>query len=147
MQETKDAGSIPGSGRPPGEGHGNPLSYSCLENPMDRGTWWGTVHSVTKSRTWLKQLNTTTTTKKTVTVWHDGGWANTTVAIILQYTNVSNPCALYPCNTNTVQCQLYLKRTIFKVLMDSGVVRTKAQGWGGEKQTGKGPWGTDTEQG
>ena len=42
----------------PGGGHGNPLQYSCLENPMDRGAWRDTVHGVTKSRTWLKQLNT-----------------------------------------------------------------------------------------
>ena len=38
-----DAGSIPGSGRSPGEGNGNPLQYSCLKNPMDRGAWWATV--------------------------------------------------------------------------------------------------------
>ena len=46
-------GSIPGSGRPPGEGHGYPLQYSCLGNPMDRGAWWATVHGVTKSWTRL----------------------------------------------------------------------------------------------
>ena len=45
--------SIPGSGRSPGEGNGNPLQYSCLENPMDRGAWWATVHGVAKSRTRL----------------------------------------------------------------------------------------------
>ena len=39
-----DLGSIPGSGRSPGEGNGNPLQYSCLENPMDGGAWWATVH-------------------------------------------------------------------------------------------------------
>ena len=44
--------SIPGLGRSPGEGHGNPLQYSCLENPMDRGAWQVTVHGVVKSRTW-----------------------------------------------------------------------------------------------
>ena len=54
--EVRDAGSIPGSGRSHREGHGNPLWYSCLENPMDRGTWWATVHGVMKSRTILKQL-------------------------------------------------------------------------------------------
>ena len=43
-----DAGSIPGSGRSPGEGNGNPLQYSCLGNPMDRGAWWATVHGVAK---------------------------------------------------------------------------------------------------
>ena len=43
-----DAGSIPGLGRSPGEGSGNPLQYSCLGNPMDRGVWWATVHGVAK---------------------------------------------------------------------------------------------------
>ena len=47
------AGSSPGSGRPPGEGNGNPLQYSCLENPMDGGAWRATVHGVTKSQTRL----------------------------------------------------------------------------------------------
>ena len=46
-----DLGSIPGSGRSPGEGNGNPLQCSCLENPMDGGAWWATVHRVAKSRT------------------------------------------------------------------------------------------------
>ena len=46
-----DLGSIPGSGRSPGEGNGNPLQYSGLENPMDRGAWQATVHGVTKSWT------------------------------------------------------------------------------------------------
>ena len=45
---TEDPGLIPGLGRPPGEGHGNPLHYSCLENPMDRGAWWALVLSVAK---------------------------------------------------------------------------------------------------
>ena len=46
-----DLGSIPGLGRSPGRGHGDPLQYSCLENPMDREDWTGIVHSVTKSWT------------------------------------------------------------------------------------------------
>ena len=45
-----DSGSIPGLGRSPGEGNGNPLQYPCLENLMDRGAWWATVHGVSKSR-------------------------------------------------------------------------------------------------
>ena len=49
-----DLGSIPGLGRSPGDGNGNPLQYSCLENPMDRGTWRATVHGVTESQTQLK---------------------------------------------------------------------------------------------
>ena len=47
---------IPGSGRPSGEGNDNPLQYPCLENPMDRGTWWATVHGVSKSRTLLSNF-------------------------------------------------------------------------------------------
>ena len=51
--DTGDMGSIPGSGRSPGGGNGNALQYSCLENPMDRGAWWATVHGVAKSQTGL----------------------------------------------------------------------------------------------
>ena len=50
---TGDPGAIPGLGRSPGGGNGTPLQYSSLENPMDRGAWWATVHGVAKSRTWL----------------------------------------------------------------------------------------------
>ena len=59
MQKRKrDRSSTLGSGRSPGEGHGNPLQYSCLENPLDSGAWWATEHRVTKSQTWVKQLST-----------------------------------------------------------------------------------------
>ena len=51
--DTGDLGSIPESGRSPGEGNGNPLQYSCLENPMDRGAWQVAVHGVAKSWTRL----------------------------------------------------------------------------------------------
>ena len=62
-----DEGSIPGSGRSPGGGNGNPVHYACLETSMDRGTWWATVHRVEKSWTWLKQLS--------MHSWHDiGSW-------------------------------------------------------------------------
>ena len=53
--DIRDVGSLPGSGRSPGEGHSNPLQYSCLENPTDRGAWWATVHGVA-------ELNTTEVT-------------------------------------------------------------------------------------
>ena len=49
-----DVGSIPGLGRSSGRGHGNPLQCSCLENPMDKGAWWATVHGVIKSQTRLR---------------------------------------------------------------------------------------------
>ena len=58
--DLRDAGFIPGSGRSPGGRHGNPLQYSCLENPMDRGSWQASFHGVTRSQTWLKQQSTHT---------------------------------------------------------------------------------------
>ena len=51
-----DVGLIPGLGRFPGEGNGYPLQYPCLENSMDRGTWWATVHGIANSQTQLKRL-------------------------------------------------------------------------------------------
>ena len=59
----RDLGSIPGSGRSSGEGNGNPLQYSCLENPMDGGSWWATVHGAAKSRTQLSDFTFTFTLK------------------------------------------------------------------------------------
>ena len=54
-----DSGSIPGSGISPGEGNGNPLQYSCLENPLNRRAWWATVHGVAKSQTQLSNKHNT----------------------------------------------------------------------------------------
>ena len=54
-----DPGSIPGLGRSPGEGNGNPLQYSCLENSMDGGAWWATVHGATKSQARLSDFTFT----------------------------------------------------------------------------------------
>ena len=56
--QVRDVGSVTEEGRSSGGGHGNPLQYSCLENPMDGGAWRATVHRVTKSQTQLKQLST-----------------------------------------------------------------------------------------
>ena len=56
-----DPGSVPGSGRYPGEGNGNPLQYSCLENSKDGGAWWATVHGVPKSQTGLSDFTFTFT--------------------------------------------------------------------------------------
>ena len=55
--DLRDAGLIPRLGRSPGEGHGNPLQYSCLENPMDRGDWSAAVHGVATSQAQLKRLS------------------------------------------------------------------------------------------
>ena len=57
VEDVRDMGLIAGLGRAPRGGHCNPLQYLCLENPMDRGAWWATVHRVTKSWTRLKQLS------------------------------------------------------------------------------------------
>ena len=56
--DRRDMGSVPGSGRSPGGGHGNLLKYACLENPMNRGAWWTTVHGVAKSWTLLSDQHT-----------------------------------------------------------------------------------------
>ena len=55
--DTEDTNVIPGLGRSPGEGHGNPLQHSSLENPMDKGAWQAIVHRVTKSQTQIEQLS------------------------------------------------------------------------------------------
>ena len=65
-EDARDSGLIPGLRRSPGGGDGNPLRYSCLKNFMDRGSWWATVHRVTKSQTWLKQLSMPTHTVKDI---------------------------------------------------------------------------------
>ena len=59
-----DVGLIPGSGRSPGGGHGNPSQYSCLQNSMNRGAWQAMVHGVAKSQSWLKRLSTNTRTHR-----------------------------------------------------------------------------------
>ena len=76
--DVRDGGSIPWSGRSPGEGNDNPLQYSCLENPMDRGAWRATAHRVSKSRTRLKQWST-----------HTRRWAKTRGTMRLWKRNVS----------------------------------------------------------
>ena len=55
-EDIRDMGSIPGLGRSPGGGHGNPLQYSCWDNPMDRGAWHANIHGVAQSRIQLKRL-------------------------------------------------------------------------------------------
>ena len=64
-----DPGSVPGLGRSPGEGNGNPLQYSCLENSMDGGTWWAAVHGVPKSWTWLSDFTFTLPLSSMQTQW------------------------------------------------------------------------------
>ena len=76
VEATGDTGLTLGLGISPGGGHGNPLQYSCLENPMDRGAWWDTAHRVTKSWTHLTQLcmhtqmSTNMETNQSPTLYH-----------------------------------------------------------------------------
>ena len=77
-----DAGSIPGSGRSPGEGNGNPLQYSCLGNPMDGGAWGATVHGVTKDSNTTERLNSNSPEKR-ITQVHKG-WEKNLEPRILQ---------------------------------------------------------------
>ena len=56
--DLRDTGSMPGSGRSPGGGNGNPLQHSCLRNPIGRGAWWATVHGVTKKSDTTEHLST-----------------------------------------------------------------------------------------
>ena len=59
MQEMQKMGSIPGLGRSPGGGRGNPFQYACLDNPVDRGAWWATVHGVTRKSDMTQQTTVT----------------------------------------------------------------------------------------
>ena len=90
--DLRDAGLIPVLGRSPGEGQGNPLQYSCLENPMDRGAWWATVHRVTKSQTQLKQLSSSNLAK----VREQQSWG----ASGSYRADLSLPCGLQPLGKN-----------------------------------------------
>ena len=74
-EDARDEGSIPGSGRSPGGGQGNPLHYYCLEKPMDRGVWWATVQRVEKRQTQLKLLSMQTTHNTNLTILdHRAQW-------------------------------------------------------------------------
>ena len=73
-------GSIPGSGISLGGRHGDPLQYSCLENPMDRGAWWAIVHGVAKSQTRLKRLSTA----------QSNGWVNNKIKMFSTKTQSQN---------------------------------------------------------
>ena len=77
--DTGDSGSVPGSGRAPGEEYGKPLQYSCLENPADKGAWWATplwaiVHKVTESQTWLSNWACTLLLHTDNLLWYNDEW-------------------------------------------------------------------------
>ena len=90
-RDIRDAGLIPGSGRSPGGGHGNPLQYSCRENPVDRGDWWAAAHGVTKSWTRLEGLT------QHSTIYSQPGMRT---QVILVYQFVDDTFLTSACNTN-----------------------------------------------
>ena len=96
-----DPGLIPGSERSPGEGNDCPLQYSCLENPVDRGAWWATVHGVTKSRTWLSHF---TSLHKLQEILKDReAWCAVVHEVVKHQTRLSDWTT-----TKWVECQTYI---------------------------------------
>ena len=82
---TRDPGSIPGSGRPLGKGSDNPLQCSCLENPRDSGAWWAAIYGVTQSRTRLKQLSSSLQYSCLENSMDKGAWQ---VIVLLSYNSL-----------------------------------------------------------
>ena len=112
MQETRDSGSIPGLGRSPGGGHGNPLQYTCLENPMDREAWRATVHGVTKSRTLLKRLTTPVLYRRTLSSFHP---VHNSLNLLIR---IPNPSLPYPPPLWQPEvCSLCLKHSLFDIFV------------------------------
>ena len=110
--DLRDANLIPGLGRSLGRGHGNPLQYSCLENPMDRGTWWARVHSIAKSQAWLKRL--TILFPKMFPTLHTYFMTcfRSTDLIVLLYNHLLSRCfQVFPSQYNLSWVYLALKKT------------------------------------
>ena len=98
MQETKDSSSVPGSGRPPGGGNGNPFQCSYLENPMDRGAWWATVHEMAKSQMRLSSISCKWFNSCSRTDLYPGITRRADTWILLQELVISLACALCICS-------------------------------------------------
>ena len=148
--DPRDLGSIPGSVRSPGGGHGNPLQHSCLENPMDRGAWWAVVHRIVKSRTWLKLLGAHTVFPAVMEMCeldHEEGWApkNRCFRIVLKRT-IQSPLdgmKIKPVNSKGNQPWLFIGKTAAEALVlwprdvksqHSGKDPDAEKGWRREKK-------------
>ena len=101
--------SIPSWGRSPGAGLGNSLQYSCLENPMHRGGWWATVHRVTKSRAWVKQLSMNI---RTIITSNHFSVLFSVLCLIFQFKHVSLVFELIP-STWTLEFELQFLNFLF----------------------------------
>ena len=106
-----DPGSIPGQGRSPGEGDGNPLQYSCLENPMDGEAWQATVRGVTKSWTRLSDFTFTFTQSYSIQC-HLARSCFMSFSTILLFSSFESYC---PCSNNSLKIQSFCYQGILKV--------------------------------
>ena len=106
-----DLGSIPRSGRSPGERYDNPLQYSYLENPKDKGAWWATIYRVTKSQTWLNNwhFHFWTHRFKGVILWHQPLKGNEEIKIV----EYEDPELTY--STNTSKSQVHIEQLLLRM--------------------------------
>ena len=122
--------SIPGWGRSPGEGNGNPLQYSCLENPMDRGAWWATAHGVTKSNMtkWLRNKHPPFSpinwgTQCLISIIHMDTFDHTTI-FVCSYVKVTvvgiSRCMKWTCHQETWFGWIFPRGKIISRCLDSG---------------------------
>ena len=108
-------GSVPGLGRFPGGGNGNPLQYSCLENPKDKGAWYAIAHRVAKSRTWLKRPSTHA--KLILIINFLNNYKNFAFSYCLRTARRSNQSILKEINPEYPMEDLMLKSQCFGYLM------------------------------
>ena len=110
-RDTRDTGSVLGLGRSPEGGHGNPLQYSCLEDPMNRRAWQAIVHGVTKSWTWLKWLSRHAhTSEREVPFKRQGTYYLPRGLSVLSLWLLTMPLDIFPdcCSPGTCPCQMGL---------------------------------------
>ena len=95
--DIRDVGLIPASERSPGGGHGNPLQNSCLENSVDGGAWWATVHRVSQSQTRLKRLHTHTQGTSIASTAPIGSLSSLILSCTVDVSDQCQDCGIYPC--------------------------------------------------
>ena len=131
-------GSVPGLGKFPGGGNGNPLQYSCLENPKDKGAWYAIAHRVAKSRTWLKRPSTHA--KLILIINFLNNYKKCAFSYCLRTARRSNQSILKEINPEYPMEDLMLKPQYFGYLM-----RAKSQLTGKDPAAGK-DWGQEEEE-
>ena len=109
MQETQATWVLPGSGGSSGGGNGNPLQYSCLGNPMNRGAWWATAHGFAKSPAGLREQACTRTSLSYAHAFVDQRYSIMTLCLPHQFSSVTQPCPTLcnPMNRSTPGLPVY----------------------------------------